>query len=97
MTDSISRESDIDALRGDVAALKGDVGRLIEHLKGGAKNGARNAADQFNAQIRGLSENASVQGEHSVRALGARVREEPILAVLIAFGIGYVGGRALSR
>jgi hypothetical protein len=71
MTDSISRESDIGALRGDVAALQGDVGRLIEHLKGGAKNSVRAAAGQFNRQVRGLSESGSAQGERSVKALGA--------------------------
>jgi hypothetical protein len=97
MTDSIIGNADIDALRGGVAALKGDVGRLIEHLKGGAINSVRTAAGQFNGQVRGLSEGASAQGERSVKALGAWVEEGPVLAVLLAFGMGYVGGRALSR
>jgi hypothetical protein len=75
------------------ATLKGDVGRLIEDLKGGAKNSVRTVADQFNGQVRGLSESASVQGERSVKALGAWVEEGPVLA----FGMGYVAARVLSR
>jgi ElaB/YqjD/DUF883 family membrane-anchored ribosome-binding protein len=97
MTASVTRESDIDALRGDVAALKDDVGRLIDHLKGGARSSVLAAAGQFNGQVRGLSEGASAQGERTVRALGAWVEEEPVLAVLIALGVGYVGARLLSR
>jgi len=97
MSGSIDMEADIDALRGDVAAVKGDVGRLIEQIKGGAKNSVRTVADKFNGQVRGLSESASARGERSVRSLGAWVEEEPLLAVLIAFGLGYVGARVFSR
>ncbi len=97
MIESNNGNSDIEALRGDVAALKDDVGRLLDHLKGGARNGVRTVADQFNGQVRGLSASASAQGERSVKALGAWVEEGPVLALLIAIGIGYVGARVLSR
>ena len=97
MTDSIIGNADIDALRSDVAALKDDVGRLIDHLKDGARDSVRNVADQFNGQVRGLSESASAQGERSVKALGAWVEEGPVLALLMAIGIGYIGARVFSR
>ena len=97
MTDSIVGNSDFDALRGDVAALKGDVGRLMDHLKGGARSSVRAAAGQLNGQVLGASQSASAQGERTVRALGAWVEEQPVLAVLIALGVGYVGARVLSR
>jgi hypothetical protein len=97
MTASNNGNPDIDALRGDVAALKDDVGRLLDHLKGGARSSVRNAADQFNGQVRGLSESASAQGERSVKALGAWVEEGPVLAFLLAFGMGYVSARVFSR
>jgi hypothetical protein len=96
-TDAINGNSDIGALRGDVAPLKDDMGRLIEHLKGAPKNSLRNLANQFNRSIRGLSESASAQGERSVKTLGAWVGEELMLAVLIAFGMGYVGASVISR
>jgi len=32
-----------------------------------------------------------------VRAFGAWVEEGPVLAVLIALGVGYVGAKVLSR
>lgn len=96
MTESIIGNSDIHALRGDVAALKDDVGRLIAHLKGGARSSVRAAAGQFNGQVLGLSQKVSAQGERSVGAFGTWVEEEPVLAVLIAFGVGYVGARVLS-
>jgi len=97
MTDSIIGNTDIDALRGDVAALKDDVGRLIDHLKGGARQSVRNVADQINGQVRGISESASAQRDRSVKALGAWVEEGPVLALLIAIGIGYVSACVLSR
>ena len=97
MADSIIGNSDIDALRGDVAALKDDVGRLMDHLKGGARSSVRAAAGQFNGKVLGASKEASAQGERSLRAFSAWVEEEPVLAVMIALGVGYVGAWALRR
>lgn len=97
MTESIIGNSDLDALRGDVAALKDDVGRLLDHLKGGARSSVRAAAGQFNGKLLDASHGASAQGERTARALGAWVGEEPLLAVLIALGVGYVGAKVLSR
>ena len=97
MAESIIGNSDIDALRGDVAALKDDVGRLIGHLQGGARSGVRAAAGQFNGRVLDASQSASARGERAVRAPGAWVEEEPVLEVLIALGVGYVGAKVLSR
>ena len=95
MAESIIGNSDIDALRGDVAALKDDVGRLIDHLKGGARSSVRAAAGQFNGKVLGASQEVSAQGERTVRAFSAWVEEEPVLAVMIAPGVGYAGARVL--
>ena len=97
MDASANSATDLAALRGDLAALKSDVASLIEHLKIDAKSGARNAADQFTGGVRELSRTATDGGQQSVKAVGGWVDQQPVLAFLIAVGVGYVGARALSR
>jgi hypothetical protein len=97
MDTSINSDADLAAIRGDLAALKGDVGSLIEHLKSGAKNGVQNAADQISGGVQGFSQSAADSGQRSATAIGAWVEKQPLLALLVAFGVGYVGARALSR
>lgn len=97
MPASIDNDVDLAAVRNDLAALRTDVASLISNLDKGARNGARNAADQFSGSVRGLSQNAVDGGQQSAKMIGAFVEEKPVLAFLIALGVGYFGVRALLR
>lgn len=94
---STDNDTDLVAVRNDLAALRGDVTSLIANLEKGARHGARNAADQINDSVRDLSRGAVDSGQQSAQAIGAWIEEKPVLAFLIALGVGYVGVRALLR
>jgi hypothetical protein len=97
MDTAISSDADLASVRNDLAALKKDVGSLIAHLKSGGGEGVQNAADQVSEGIRGLSHQAAKQGDRSVKAISVWADEQPLLALLIALSVGYVGLRAILR
>jgi hypothetical protein len=86
MSASINKDPDLAVLQDELAALKRDVVGLNEHLKSGAANGARAAANHLDGVAEG-----------SVRALERQIETQPLVALLIALGVGYIGGRVLSR
>jgi hypothetical protein len=94
---STMRDSDLTAVKDDIAALKRDVASLIEHLKAGVTHGAQAAAAQVDGGSRRLYRNAATEGERAVKSIGEHVERQPLLALLIAVGVGYVGGRVLAR
>jgi ElaB/YqjD/DUF883 family membrane-anchored ribosome-binding protein len=97
MPASIDNGADLAAVRTDLTALRNDVASLIANLDKGARNGARNAADQISGGVREFSHNAVDGGQQSAKMIGAFVEEKPVLAFLIALGVGYFGVRALLR
>ena len=96
---SASSKDDPDAatLRDDIAALKRDVTSLMEHLKAGATGGAQSAAAQLDEGAHRLYSNVAAEAERSAKAIGRQVEEQPLVSLLIALGVGYIGGRFLSR
>ena len=90
-------DSDLAAIRSDLSNLKGDVASLIEHFRGGAKNGIQDVTDQISEGVRCASESAAANGERTAKAIGLWIDRQPLLALGIALGVGYVGARAFSR
>jgi ElaB/YqjD/DUF883 family membrane-anchored ribosome-binding protein len=85
------------ALQNDIAALKRDVSNLIEHLKAGATDSAQNAAGQIDDEARTIYRNVAAEGDRAAKAISRGIEQQPLVALLIALGVGYVGGRLLSR
>ena len=90
-------ERDIAALRDDFSALQRDVADLIAHLKDDAKVGTSKVADQIGAGAQRLLDSVTGEGECATKYACQQIEKQPLLALLIAAGIGYVGGRILSR
>ena len=90
-------DQDIAALRDDLASLKRDMLGLIEHLKAGATKSAQTASDQVNDDAKRIFDSVAASGDWSAKAIADKVEAQPIAALLIALGIGYVAGRVLSR
>ena len=90
-----------DAIVDDLAALKRDFARLMEQMKGGAIDGASKTAEdllsQLNERAAELYDRISEQGESSVEAISRHVEERPITSLLVAFGVGVIASRLLSR
>jgi len=92
---------DFDAIIRDVAALRQDFADLMSQMKSGAFKGANEAAENILGQLgdkaNHLYDNVSAQGQRSVKAIGRQVEERPVVSLLIAFGVGFVASRLLSR
>lgn len=97
MSNSTTTDPTLIALQEDVAALKRDIANLLAHLKTGASEGAQSAADRIEDSATRLYRSAAAEGCKSAKALGHQVEEQPVIALLIALGIGYIGGRLLTR
>jgi len=97
----VEKVSDLEAIVNDIASLKRDFGALATHLKSGAVDSAAEAARDTSARLsdeaKRLYGNLAEHGQHSVKALGRRVEEQPVISLLIAFALGFIGSRILSR
>ena len=88
---------DLAALQADVTALKKDVASLVDNLQKQTVNGAIGAVDRLEKQAEQLYRSVYAKGEHQAEVLSHKIEDQPIAAVLIAAGIGYLGGRLLAR
>jgi ElaB/YqjD/DUF883 family membrane-anchored ribosome-binding protein len=90
-----------DTIVDDLGMLKRDIGRLMDQMKTGAVDGASEAAqnllNQLNERASDIYDNLSDQGERSVKAISRQVEERPITSLLVAFGVGMIVSRLLSR
>jgi len=97
MADAKNGELDLSSILDDVNALKQDFAALLKQLQKNARGTAEDIAENLSDDARELYASAAAQGRRSVKALSAQVEEQPLLSLAIAFGIGFVGGRFLSR
>jgi hypothetical protein len=97
MSASMDSDPDIGLFREDLVILKRDVASLIEHIKGGATNKVQNAANQVERHVRSFRQEAGARGDGSAEAISVFTEKQPLVALIIAVGIGYVGARVLRR
>jgi ElaB/YqjD/DUF883 family membrane-anchored ribosome-binding protein len=93
--------SDFDSIAGDVNALKRDLARLMDHVKNGSYDAAKgstvDAVERLSKEADRVYQSLSKQGERSVNAVTERIERQPLTSVLIAFGVGLISARLLSR
>jgi ElaB/YqjD/DUF883 family membrane-anchored ribosome-binding protein len=93
--------ADFDTIVDDLATLKRDFARLMEQMKSGAIDGAsetvENLLGRLNERASEIYDSMSDRGERSVKAISRQVEERPITSLLVAFGIGMLASRLLSR
>ena len=97
MSASMDSDPDIALSREDLVILKRDVASLIEHIKGGATNNVQNATNQVEPHVGSLRQEAGAQGERSAQAVRVFTEKQPLVALIIAVGIGYVGARGCCQ
>jgi hypothetical protein len=97
MSGSVADEVDLGTARSELAALRDDVALLLAHLRGGAQSCASSAAGQIKEGVDGLSQRIAFDGGKASRVIGAWVVQRPAVSLLVAVGIGYIGGRLLRR
>jgi hypothetical protein len=76
-------------LREDLSALKSDIARLVK--------GMRSDASELGDEAQALYKRLSKEGERSARAMLGELEERPLTTLLVAFAIGFIGGRFLPR
>jgi ElaB/YqjD/DUF883 family membrane-anchored ribosome-binding protein len=93
--------ADFNAVVDDLAALRRDLAALMSQMKSGAVRGAGDAAENMLGQVgdraNRLYDNVAAQGGRSAKAIGRQVEEQPVMSLLIAFGVGFVASRMLIR
>jgi hypothetical protein len=90
MSITSNQAADLTTPQDDITTLRHDVAGLIEHLKLGATNTAQRTASRIDDGSRRLYRDAT-------KTLSRRFEKEPMLAVLLFMGVGFIGGRLLSR
>lgn len=92
--------SELQVIMGEITSLKRDLATLVRGLKSEVSEDAslvRGAAKHLGKDARHAYENLAVEGERSVKAIGRKVEEQPAMSLLIAFAVGFLGSRLLSR
>ncbi len=97
MSNSNTADQSLAALQEDVAALKRDLGQLLARMTSTASTAAHGAASDIQDRATRMLHEATAEGGRSFKAIGHQVEEQPVLALLVVLGLGYLGGRLLSR
>jgi ElaB/YqjD/DUF883 family membrane-anchored ribosome-binding protein len=97
MAEKSKAENDLEKLMEDVQSLKRDLAALAEHSRGTLWSGASETANAISAEASRLYDGVTAQSRRSAQAISTQVEEQPLLSILIAFGIGFLGGRVLPR
>ena len=102
---------DIDGLKESFSQLKEDFSRMFSDAKGTGRAGARVVGDHANQaygtakeqaqnaydEARKRARDLKDRGADQVDMLGEKIAENPIAAAAIAFGVGFVISRIMSR
>lgn len=95
------RTPDLDTLTRDFEIMKHDIAALAVKLKDDAGDGVsgalQSAIDGLSDRATDLYENLAAQGKRSVDAVSHQVEEQPLMSLLVAFGVGFVTSKLLSR
>jgi len=97
----VETPADFDAIVEDLAALRRDFSALMSQMKSGAFKGANDAAENGLGQLGDMAddlyESVAAQGKHSAKAIGRQLEKRPVASLLIAFGVGFIASRLLTR
>jgi ElaB/YqjD/DUF883 family membrane-anchored ribosome-binding protein len=98
---SAKNQSDLSTIGDDAVLLKRDLSRLMDHLKNGtfdvAKESTQELVERLSDETDRLYRSLTKQSERSVKAISRQVEEQPLASLVVAFGIGLISGRLLSR
>ena len=90
MSERKNDEFELDKIKGDITALRKDFGKLLDHLRVGTVKAS-------NGQMHRLQDMLNEGGERSVELIAAQIEQRPLTSLLVAFGVGFIGGRFLNH
>lgn len=90
-----------DAIVEDLSALRRDLAAFMNQMKSEACKGASDAAEKTVGELadraKHLYDSVTAQKERSTKAISRQIEEQPVMSLLIAFGVGYIASRLLNR
>jgi len=92
--------ADIDGLKTSFSQLRSDLTSLLNNAVGISKTGATAVKEQAAHAVDGVKhrlEGLKEKGVDSAEAIESKLSEHPLTTIVIAFGVGYVLGKLLSR
>jgi ElaB/YqjD/DUF883 family membrane-anchored ribosome-binding protein len=97
-------KSDAEQLRDDMAALRNDMNALMKHVRQlgdsatqEARAGLAATGTRLRENIERTAQTAKARGQENIAALEHTVRERPLTAIALAFGLGMLVSRLLPR
>lgn len=102
--EEVEAAQDLEALKAEIANLKLELERVARSAKdvgatamGAARHEGAAAMDRVKAEAEALADSVVAQGRSQIAGIEARVREQPLMALGLAFMAGLVfakmGGR----
>lgn len=95
-----TKSPDLQLVMADIATLKRDLAALLSTMSGIVANdlaGAKGVAAHLGDEALHAYHDLAAQGERTVKAIGHQVEERPVAFLLLAFAIGFLGSRLMSR
>jgi ElaB/YqjD/DUF883 family membrane-anchored ribosome-binding protein len=94
-------EVDLDTIVADVATLKRDIAKILEHVKtatvDSAVDTAQGLAEELSDTAAGIYKDLSKRGQRTVKVVSRKVEDQPVMSLLVAFSVGLVVSRLISR
>lgn len=97
-------QNELEALKSDVAQLRTDMGELMDsfHQMGyervnAAKSKATSEVDRLREQLNQAYDRARQEGREVYETAHHRLEEHPLTSVGLAFGLGLIIGKILSK
>ena len=88
---------DYSAVLADLASLRADIARLAANVSTEARNAGTQAADSLNSSAHSLYDGMSDSARTTAKAAGAQMDAHPMMSLILAFSLGFVGSKLLSR
>ena len=85
------------AVLADLASLRADISALAAHVTNGSMRAATTAANDMTAEAARLYDGAAAAGKSSAKAVEAQIEAHPLMSLILAFSLGFVGSRLLPR
>lgn len=92
--------ADLENLKSSFSQLKNDVAHLIKTSVGTGKASASVVKDQAGSAVGDAKEKMHAltdRGQKQVEELGEIIGERPLTSALVAFGVGFLVAKLLSR
>lgn len=91
---------DYDTLQHEITDLRRDFSTLLETLRGqgtGVAKDAESTIRDLANQAERIYTDLSRSSRDSLQAVGKSIEERPLVSILIAFVLGFIGSRLLDR